>query len=139
MKKSYHSIVVPMAEATATRFESDVGATCKVLYHRGAYHATTEPVSIRFHAQRIARPRRRCRARDLGLGGVGLWYRRVEDRAGCCGCDRVRHDRPQAIHVEAGTGPRSLSMIHVENLVKTFGEVKAVDGVSFDVPAGEIF
>ena len=24
-------------------------------------------------------------------------------------------------------------MIHVENLVKTFGEVKAVDGVSFDV------
>jgi ABC-2 type transport system ATP-binding protein len=30
-------------------------------------------------------------------------------------------------------------MIHVENLVKTFGEVKAVDGVSFDVGAGEIF
>jgi len=30
-------------------------------------------------------------------------------------------------------------MIHVENLVKTFGEVKAVDGVSFDVPASEIF
>ena len=24
-------------------------------------------------------------------------------------------------------------MIHVENLVKTFGEVKAVDGISFDV------
>jgi ABC-2 type transport system ATP-binding protein len=30
-------------------------------------------------------------------------------------------------------------MIHVENLVKTFGEVKAVDGVSFDVASGEIF
>jgi len=30
-------------------------------------------------------------------------------------------------------------MIHVENLVKTFGEVKAVDGVSFDVAKGEIF
>src|SRR5678815_190027 len=30
-------------------------------------------------------------------------------------------------------------MIHVENLVKTFGEVKAVDGVSFDVAEGEIF
>jgi ABC-2 type transport system ATP-binding protein len=30
-------------------------------------------------------------------------------------------------------------MIHVENLVKTFGEVTAVDGVSFDVPKGEIF
>jgi ABC-type branched-subunit amino acid transport system ATPase component len=27
-------------------------------------------------------------------------------------------------------------MIHVENLVKTFGEVKAVNGVSFDVQAG---
>jgi ABC-2 type transport system ATP-binding protein len=30
-------------------------------------------------------------------------------------------------------------MIHVENLVKTFGEVKAVDGISFNVAAGEIF
>jgi len=33
----------------------------------------------------------------------------------------------------------AMSMIHVDNLVKTFGEVKAVDGVSFDVAAGEIF
>ena len=30
-------------------------------------------------------------------------------------------------------------MIHVENLVKAFGAVKAFDGVSFDVEAGEIF
>ena len=30
-------------------------------------------------------------------------------------------------------------MIHVENLAKSFGEVKAVDGVSFDVRPGEIF
>jgi ABC-2 type transport system ATP-binding protein len=30
-------------------------------------------------------------------------------------------------------------MIHVEALVKKFGEVTAVDGVSFDVTAGEIF
>ena len=30
-------------------------------------------------------------------------------------------------------------MIHVEQLVKTFGDLKAVDGVSFDVTAGEIF
>jgi ABC-2 type transport system ATP-binding protein len=30
-------------------------------------------------------------------------------------------------------------MIHVENLVKTFGEVKAVAGITFDVHAGEIF
>jgi len=30
-------------------------------------------------------------------------------------------------------------MIHVENLAKTFGEVKAVDGVSFHVRPGEIF
>ena len=30
-------------------------------------------------------------------------------------------------------------MIHVRDLVKTFGEVKAVNGISFDVHAGEIF
>jgi ABC-2 type transport system ATP-binding protein len=30
-------------------------------------------------------------------------------------------------------------MIHVENLAKTYGEVKAVDGVSFHVQPGEIF
>jgi ABC-2 type transport system ATP-binding protein len=30
-------------------------------------------------------------------------------------------------------------MIHVENLVKTYGTVKAVDGISFDVGLGEIF
>jgi ABC-2 type transport system ATP-binding protein len=30
-------------------------------------------------------------------------------------------------------------VIHAENLVKTYGELKAVDGVSFDVPAGEVF
>src|ERR1700758_1612145 len=30
-------------------------------------------------------------------------------------------------------------MIHVQNLVKTFGDVRAVDGISFDVYAGEIF
>ena len=30
-------------------------------------------------------------------------------------------------------------MIQVENLVKTYGQVKAVDGISFDVKAGEIF
>src|SRR5438270_5562714 len=30
-------------------------------------------------------------------------------------------------------------MIHVQNLVKVFGAVKAVDGISFDVHAGEIF
>jgi ABC-2 type transport system ATP-binding protein len=30
-------------------------------------------------------------------------------------------------------------MIHVEKLVKTFGDVTAVDGISFDVNAGEIF
>src|SRR5262245_7702973 len=30
-------------------------------------------------------------------------------------------------------------MIHVQNLVKSFGAVTAVDGISFDVRAGEIF
>ncbi len=30
-------------------------------------------------------------------------------------------------------------MIHVHGLSKNFGEVKAVDDVSFDVKAGEIF
>jgi ABC-2 type transport system ATP-binding protein len=31
------------------------------------------------------------------------------------------------------------NMIHVQDLVKTFGEVRAVDGITFDVRAGEIF
>lgn len=30
-------------------------------------------------------------------------------------------------------------MIHVQNLVKTFGELTAVGGISFDVRPGEIF
>src|SRR5258707_10555238 len=30
-------------------------------------------------------------------------------------------------------------MIHVQNLVKSFGDVTAVDGISFEVRAGEIF
>src|SRR4030088_339956 len=30
-------------------------------------------------------------------------------------------------------------MIQVQNLVKAFGDVRAVDGISFDVRAGEIF
>src|SRR5262245_58916843 len=30
-------------------------------------------------------------------------------------------------------------MIHVQSLVKTFGDLRAVDGISFDVRAGEIF
>jgi ABC-2 type transport system ATP-binding protein len=30
-------------------------------------------------------------------------------------------------------------MIHVDSLTKTFGELRAVDGISFDVAAGEIF
>src|SRR3954451_13981524 len=34
---------------------------------------------------------------------------------------------------------REVPMIHVENLVKTFGTVTAVGGISFDVQAGEIF
>src|SRR5262245_20671893 len=39
-----------------------------------------------------------------------------------------------------GRGPVSVTpMIHVADLVKTFGDVRAVDGVSFDVAAGEIF
>ena len=30
-------------------------------------------------------------------------------------------------------------MIRVENLVKTFGQLRAVDGVSFHVRPGEVF
>jgi hypothetical protein len=42
MKKSYHSMVVPMALAIATRLASDVGLAGNVMYHRGAYHAAGE-------------------------------------------------------------------------------------------------
>src|SRR5215467_13955236 len=38
------------------------------------------------------------------------------------------------------SGERTVrSMIHVHDLVKLFGDVRAVDGISFDVRAGEIF
>jgi ABC-2 type transport system ATP-binding protein len=38
-----------------------------------------------------------------------------------------------------GNGENCISMIKVENLIKKFGEVTAVDDISFDVAAGEIF
>ena len=47
MKKSYHSIVVPTALASATRRDSEVGAVVKVRYHRGAYHGRPSPDPMR--------------------------------------------------------------------------------------------
>src|SRR5437773_1864772 len=36
-------------------------------------------------------------------------------------------------------GPSETQMIHIANLVKTYGDVRAVDDISLDVQAGEIF
>ncbi len=36
-------------------------------------------------------------------------------------------------------GRRCVRMIEVESLVKTYGDVPAVDGISFSVQEGEIF
>ncbi len=37
------------------------------------------------------------------------------------------------------SGPYTQLMIQVENLVKSYGDVKAVDGVGFEIAAGEIY
>src|SRR5262249_13073595 len=57
---------------------------------------------------------------------------------------KVRHPygaRPGALATRAGA-PDAFggeSVIRVDNLVKTFGDVRAVDGVSFEARAGEVF
>ena len=128
MKKSYHSMVVPTALATATRRDSDVGLAGNVMYHRGAYHATRAAGlpsdSMRNAVARsdLSRLRSPCRSRVQSVFGIAAW-KIVLAAAGAI------------LFVKTG----KKTMIHVENLVKTFGEVKAVDGVSFDVAKGEIF
>ena len=47
----------------------------------------------------------------------------------------TEHHKPEARPAEPAAAP----MISVENLAKTFGHVKAVDGISFSVNRGEIF
>src|SRR6187549_373629 len=90
MKKSYHSIVVPTALASATRRDSDVGPVVNVMYHRGAYHATRQ-VSPRFHAQCHPWLDLRSCACARSLRPRGLWYCDLEDRAGHRWDAVVRH------------------------------------------------
>jgi hypothetical protein len=75
MKKSYHSIVVPMALAMATRLASDVGLAGNVMYHRGAYHAReASPASMRNAVLGLV-----CAAAlalalsDLTIFGIAIW------------------------------------------------------------------
>lgn len=77
MKKSYHSIVVPTALASATRRDSDVGRVVNVMYHRGAYHANASghsPESMRNAVLGLI-----CAAAlalalsDLTVFGIAIW------------------------------------------------------------------
>ena len=78
MKKSYHSIVVPTALATATRRDSDVGPLVNVMYHRGAYHATKRQVSP-IDSMRNAALGLVCAAAlalalsDITIVGIAIW------------------------------------------------------------------
>ena len=77
MKKSYHSIVVPTALASATRRDSDVGPIVNVMYHRGAYHATKRQVSP--DSMRNAVLGLICAAAlalalsDIAIFGIAMW------------------------------------------------------------------
>jgi type IV secretory pathway TrbD component len=74
MKKSYHSIVVPTALASATRRDSDVGPIVNVMYHRRAYHAAGLPRSMRNVILGLL-----CAAAlalalsDLAIFGIAIW------------------------------------------------------------------
>src|SRR5689334_22531079 len=48
-------------------------------------------------------------------------------------------DRPLAHHSATGVSAQVPMAIDVRNIVKTFGDFTAVDGISFSVEPGEIF
>ena len=74
MKKSYHSIVVPTALASATRRDSDVGPVVNVMYHRGAYHGRPSPDVMRNAVLGLI-----CAAAlalalsDIAIFGIAIW------------------------------------------------------------------
>jgi len=74
MKKSYHSIVVPTALASATRRDSDVGRVVNVMYHRGAYHGRPSPDFMRNAVLGLI-----CAAAlalalsDIAIFGIAIW------------------------------------------------------------------
>jgi len=76
MKKSYHSIVLPTALASATRRDSDVGPVVNVMYHRGAYHATRQvsPDSMRnVILGLICAAALALALSDLAIFGIAIW------------------------------------------------------------------
>lgn len=95
--------------------------------------AREERANSRRFADRCRRPnevRRRVKA-EL-IAGVGTNHRRWE-------CPIARRKAPTRIVAAEAIGSNTLPVLDVQNLRKSYGQLRAVDGVRFGIDAGEIF